>query len=309
MVHNIDDIGSHVIDIDSPEVEELPSGNLADTLDAVSKKVGNGRRLPMPKSHIHSFRIATDAPSKVPSSAREYKVTKRPNARYSPSEKVYIWKQKFKRLQFQISNLEMPDSTDPDALERMYHEALRTHHHSSSTGTWMIYMGLGYAGAQYIMGKLGISGIDNYAIHQMEVMKHYPELIKQLGEPGGPSIGSSWPPWLKLASIMVIHSIVYLVITGITRDETRAHNMQKVICSTGIMKGTSEPTSETDIAGDSAMSNIGQVFSGLLNGGGGGMIGNIMNMMSGDNPMDDIDLENPPQPDSSIPSNRPNMFS
>lgn len=324
MIDDIDEIGSYDINDDNPVTDATPTGRLASVLDNIQARVGDKRRIDMPTSHIHSFRIATDTPSRPPSSARSYKVSRpintvRPDARASASERAYHWRMKFKALQNDIPDMEMPDSNDPDALERMYYAAARVHHRSSSTGTWMIYLGLGYAAAQWIMTKMGIPGISNYASYQVEVLKHYPHLIKELGNPGGPSIGSSWPPWLKLAVIMVIQSVIYLVITMITKDETRAFGMQKVICSTGIMSGVSKPTTETELAGDGAMSNIGSVLGGLLGGGGGGgMLGNIMNMFAGGNPVDEMDLENPPPPDlgspttstdSGLPSRRTNIFS
>lgn len=298
------------------EADVDPTGRLKDILDDVSRRVGNNKRLPMPSRTIHSVRLITDAPSRAPASARTYRVTNilnttRPDARLSDSERVYMWRNKFRILKMRSPEVEIPDSNDPDALERMYKEAIRLDHYASSTGTWMIYLSIGYTVAQWVLGKLGVPNIDSYAVHQIEVMKHYPHLIKELGEPGGPSLGSDWPPWLKLTAIIVLHSIVYIIISGITKDSGKAHSMQKIICSTGMFQATAQPTVETEIAGDSAMSNLGSVFTSIL---GGGALGNIMNMFTEANPMDEIDLENPPSPDvdtqssDGLPSTRTNPF-
>lgn len=65
-------------------------------------------------------------------------------------------------------------------------------------------MGIGYAGFQFALHKLGFKLPPEFVYMQLEVMSHYPQLLKALGDPGGPSIGSSWPPWMKLTFVIAV---------------------------------------------------------------------------------------------------------
>lgn len=332
--HNID-----VINSDEP-VPNIPQSRKLEELLKNVDRIAEGKvRLPMRSpNHVASVRIVPaieDEPvgshRSTSRSARNYTVpdtrtsnavgihlTRMPDRNITRSERAYVLRQKFQRLNAQNPNIAIPETNDPDALERMYVEAIKTNHYCSTSSTWLIYMGIGYTAFQYGLHKMGIQLPPQFVAIQLEVMSSYPTLLKSLGEPGGPSIGSSWPPWLKLIFIISMHSIIFIIIYKITGNTQSAREAQNFICRTGIMGGRSQ---SNEGEADNAMASVGGIFGGLGNlfgGQGGGIqnvIGNVMSMFGGRSAMDDIDLEAPPEPisnrsqsETSFNSRRPTPF-
>lgn len=296
------DISSRSLNSDNPKPQISPTGNLKEILEQIDKQTSTRKRLPLPRDNvIPSFRIAGDnypsARSEKPRSIREEKSNIQLNKEFegkNPSLQRYLIREKFKILQQKNPNIEIPDFNDPKDMIEAYNAALRTNHFTSSSATWMIYMGIGYAVLQGILKWAGFKNIDNFATTQIEIMKHYPQLLKELGDPGGISAGSNWPPWLKLTVIMAIHTIVFLLMVKITGNDSVARQFSKVICGTGFMGGKSVPSAESEIAGDSAMSGLGGILGnlgGLLGGGGGGIM-NMLGGLLGPSNTPNIDLDN-----------------
>jgi len=164
-------------------------------------------------------------------------------------------------------------------------------------------MGLGYGLFQGALHWIGISLPPDFVFIQIQVMSHYPQLLKALGDPGGPSLGSSWPPWLKLSFVMCVHTLLFVLIYKMTKGNTNAaRSAQNFICKTGFMGGKSQGE---EVEADNAMANVGDMLGGLGgifgggNGGGlGGMmqnlIGGMMGAMGKTDHVAEIDLENPP---------------
>lgn len=304
-------LDSRNLNADEPVPQISPSRDLLDTIRMIDKKTEGRIRLPMTSSHnIESVRIIPDISSRGSNpgsgSARsyrpqEYPMTRKPDKNISQSERAYIWRMKFQRLNARNRNIPIPDSNDPDTLERLYAEAIRTDHYCSSTSTWLIYMGLGYGAFQYALNWMGIKLPPNFVMIQVQVMSHYPQLLKALGDPGGPSLGSSWPPWLKLMFVICVHTLLFIIVYKISgENETSAHNAQLFICKTGLMGG--KPQGE-EVEADNASMNLGGLLGGLggiFGNGGGGIGGMFQNLLGGmlggmgkqDN-VDSIDLDNP----------------
>lgn len=247
-------------------------------------------------------------------SARSYRAedmgSRMPDKRRSPSERAYIMRTKFIKLNNANPKIEVPDSTDPDALERMYAEALRTHHYTKTSASWFLYIGIGYFLFQYIMEWFGLKLPANFVYYQLRVLSHYNDIIKQLGDPGGISIGSSWPAWVKLTVIIILQTLTFVIAFKITGSEDAAAKAQDFISSTGFMSGKK---SDGDIEAETAAMDVGNLmsgFKGLLGGGEmGDIIGSVMNIFSGQK-TDDIDLDDIPSPKGEEFSSRvPNMFS
>lgn len=334
-------LSPYTLNADEPQPSIRPKKQLEDVLRSVENRASGRLRLPLTASRtIASVRIIPDSPSRDarsdgnPQTARSYKpqeiATRRPNTAASESERAYIWRQKFQRLHQQNRTIEIPDTNDPNALERMYQEALRTHHYSRTSPTWLIYMGLGYSAFQFGLSKLGFNLPSEFVFMQLEVMSHYPELLKALGDPGGPSIGSNWSPWMKLTFVIAVQTVIFVIVYKVTGNNAlQAHNVQKFICTTGLMGGKpqgDEATTDQAQTGLGGMlgggGGLGGLISGVMGGGGGlgGLISGVMGALGGKSSMDDIDPENPPPPvsdDESSPeshtsrgfsSRRPGLF-
>lgn len=299
---------SRELNSDEPKPTMTNSRELASIISNIDQRVDNKLRLPMNSNrNVTSVRIVSDASRRSnQSSVRSYKPSIEPSRKQevyqSPEERAYIWRQKFIRLNARNPKVEIPELTDPDVLGRLYTEALKTDHYSSSSATWLLYMGMGYAAFQGILHKLGISLPHQFVFYQVDVMSCYPQILKSLGEPGGPSIGSNWPPWMKLAFIVCLHTITFVLIYKLTGSETSAYSAQKAICGTGLMGG--KPQAEESVS-DNAQANLGGILSGFGNLLGGGSGGGMMDMMQGligglmggtNNATEDIDLDNPPDP-------------
>lgn len=328
---------SRELNNDEPKPDITPSRDLLRIIQDVEKRANGRIRLPMTSTrNVASVRIMPDISSEDESSsqgksARTYTPsnydnpkglhnrnthnsartttrqlgpqTKRPGNNLSVSERAYIWRMKFIKLNKRNPEIPIPDTNDPDSLERLYIEAVRTDHYCSTSATWLIYMGIGYAGFQYGLNWIGFKLPANFTFIQLQVMSHYPQLLKALGDPGGPSLGSSWPPWIKLLFVIAVHTLIFVLIYKISGSEEVAYNTQKFICRTGFMGG--KPQGEEADA-DSAVANVGGMLGGLggLFGGSGGGIGNIFQNIMGslmgaagrrDN-VADIDLDAPPAP-------------
>lgn len=287
-------IRSRDLNRDEPRSTIVTSRDLQNIIDSIDERAANKLRVPMEASrHIASVRIISDR-----SSVRTVQGDEK--EKYSPMERAYTWKQKFIRLNAKNPRVEIPDTNDPDILERLYLEAIRTDHYCSTSATWLIYMGLGYAAFQAILYKLGIVLPNTFVITQMQVMSHYPQLLKDLGDPGGPSLGSSWPPWLKLTIVICLHTLIFLIVYKLTDSESTASNLQRFICSTGFMGGKRQGE---ELEADNASMNIGGILGGLgslFGGGGGDGIGGIIRqfagvMGGGNNIVDDINIDKPPE--------------
>lgn len=299
---DIDSLDSRTLNRDEPKPSISPSRELINTIKDIDNEITrNGMlRLPMRSStNIASVRI-------IPDTSRRSSITNRSSYRppetrkidinISDSEKAYLYRMKFQRLNARNPSIHIPETNDPSALERLYHEAIRTDHYCSSTSTWLIYMGLGYGAFQFALSKLGWTLPSDFVIMQMEVLSCYPQLLKALGDPGGPSLGSSWPPWMKLGFVICVHTLIFIVIYKITGSADSAHNTQRFICQTGLMGG--KPRGE-EAEVDNATSGISGMLGGLggLFGGGGlgNMVKTLLGSMGGGN-LSNIDIENPPMP-------------
>lgn len=299
-----DPLLSHSLNSDEPRPTIQPSRGVQTLLGAL-KQVDSqsGIRIPLSANSAASFRIVPDDTAHSrPSTVREYKPrdispTTRPDDALLPTTQAYIWRQKFIRLNRRNPDIEIPDTNDPKQLEILYTEALKTHHHNSSSATWLLYMSFGYAGFQWLLKHVGLDLGPDFVGIQMTVMSHYTEILKQLGDPGGPSIGSSWPAWLKLVVIVTIHTIVFILIFKITGSSQSAREAQLMVCKTGIMGGSKQGD---EVAADTAMTGVGGLLGNLVGGGVGGgignFIGNIFRKMGGRNEIDNIDINNPPLP-------------
>lgn len=328
-MHDIDDISSRslglnqastIIDIDDdyhipsrqlnrdePKPQIILSRDLLDKAKHIDARAQGRTRLPMNSArNIASVRIIPDHSGRSDISARSYRApaeTRKPDKNMSMSERSYIWRMKFMKLNARNPRIPIPDTNNPEALERLYLEAISADHYCSSTSTWLIYMGLGYSIFQYGLNWMGIKLPSEFSLMQMQVMSCYPELLKSLGDPGGPSIGSSWPPWLKLMFVMCVHTILFIIIYKLSNNNAdAAHRTQRFICSTGFMGGTSKGE---EVEADNAMANITGLLGSFIGGNkeGGGitnifqsMVGQFMNSMGSPDEVGDIDLENPPMP-------------
>lgn len=306
---------------DEPRPAISPSRELLDTIRKIDQKAGGRHRLPMNSSqNIASVRIIPDSSNRSNrsdhsyrsddhSSARSYRPkdyaeTRKPDMNMSNSERAYMWRMKFQRLNARNPRIPIPDTNNPDSLEKLYAEAMRTDHYCSTSSTWLIYMGLGYGLFQGALHWMGVKLPPDFVFIQIQVMSHYPQLLKALGDPGGPSLGSSWPPWLKLAFVMCIHTVLFVLIYKMTGSVNSAKGVQNFICKTGFMGG--KPQGE-EVEADNAMANVGDMLGGLggifgggnTGGGLGGMmqnlIGGMMGAMGRQDHVADIDLENPPE--------------
>jgi hypothetical protein len=295
-IQDIDSLDSRTLNQDEPKPSISPSRDLIDTIRNIDNEISRygNRRLPMRSStNIASVRIIPDTSRRSSNSASSYRPpeTRKIDINISDDEKAYMYRLKFQRLNARNPTIPMPDTNDASVLERLYHEAIRTDHYCSSTSTWLIYMGLGYGAFQYVLSRFSISLPSNFVVMQMEVMSCYPQLLKALGDPGGPSLGSSWPPWLKLIFVICVHTFIFVLIYKMTGSADSAHNTQKFICRTGLMGG--KPNGE-EVAVDNATSGITGMLGGLFGGG----LGNMMQTFLGGigNNTNDIDIENPPMP-------------
>lgn len=316
-IEDMDDIPSSTkaeeLNSDEPVPDITPSNRLIDELRKVDQITGTRKRIPlstMGSNVAKSVRIMSDNyPSRKDGSrsnrsATSYKpkhpdniLLSRVNKNLSKSERLYNIREKFKRLQGENKDVEIPDSSDPDALERMYLEAARTIHYNSTSQSWILYMGAGYAIFQALLAWMGFSLPAEFVPIQLEVMTHYPKLLKELGDPGGVSFGSTWSPWVKLIVIIIIHSIIFIIIVKMTGDVNSARSAQYLICRTGFMGGQSKGN---EAEADLATNNLGGMLGNLIGGGGGGL-GNMLsgllgNFMGGNSSMQNIDLNNVPEP-------------
>lgn len=307
VVIDIDDIDSRHLNRDEPVPRTSMSRDLVDVLRNIDNRANGGIRLPLnSKREVASVRIIPDVSYRSNASARSYRPstpdTRKPDRTMGNSERAYMWRMKFQRLNARNPRIPMPDTNDPDTLERLYTEAIKTDHYCSSTSTWLIYMGIGYAGFQAVLHKIGFQLPSTFIFNQLSVISHYPQLLKALGDPGGPSLGSSWPPWMKLMFVISVHTLIFVIIYKISGgDENAANNVQLFICKTGFMGG--KPQGE-EVAADNAITNLGGMLGGMFGGGGGSgigglfqnIMGTVMGAMGSNDSVADINLEDPPDP-------------
>lgn len=280
-IDDIDQISNHAdarrLNSDEPRPAVTPSRSLRDILRTIDQ---NPKRPELLSSHhIRTVRIVPPEHGVETShSVRDYRPSPAPETRrldktLPAAERLYILRMKFQRIHDRNPAIEIPSSDDPESLERMYWEALRTDHYGHSSTTWLLYMCLGYAGFQLGLNQLGFKLPPEYTVIQIQVMSHYPELLKSLGDPGGPSIGSSWPPWIKVLFVMAIHTIIFVVIYKMTGSSESAMNAQHAICQTGFMSGKAIGD---EAAADGALGGLAGILGPMLGGGGGGGLGGII---------------------------------
>lgn len=320
-------ISSSVLNIDNPRPDvSVKRSDLAIELENIDKRVKDRVRPTIDASRgITSVRMVHQNISRDSNgmSARSYKVedyaSKMPDKKRSPAERAYIMRQKFIKLNNANSQIEIPDIQDPDALERMYVEALRTHHYSKINSSWFIYLGVGYVFLQYLLNWFGLGLPDTFAAYQLRMLSCYHDILRQMGDPGGISLGSSWPAWVKLLIVIVVQTVVFILVFKMTKGNAEAAaGVQDLIASTKIMGGKK---TEGDIEAEGAAVQAGgimDVLGGLFGGGGGGIanvLGGLLNRGGGVS--DDIDLDNLPEPTEDdeeesdevrISSRRSNMF-
>jgi uncharacterized membrane protein YfcA len=140
-----------------------------------------------------------------------------------------------------------------------------------------------------------------------------------MGDPGGISIGSSWPAWVKLLVVIVVQTVAFVLVFKMSKGNAQmASDVQDLMASTGIMGGKK---SEGDVEAEGAAAQAGGIagfLQGIVSGGGGGMVQNLMSMFGGGgNQDDDIDIDNLPEPvedddqeegEERMSSRRSNMF-
>ena len=298
-----------------PDVS-ITRGDLLSSLEEIDKKAKDRIRPQIDASRgLASIRLVPQQLSRDSNgmSARSYRPTdyasNMPNKKRSEAERAYIIRQKFIDLNHRNPKIDIPDTQDPDALERMYMEALKTYRRTKVGASWFIYIGIGYFILQYILQWFGLNLPDNFALYQMRAIAHYTDIIRQMGDPGGISIGSSWPAWAKLLIVMVLQTITFIIAYKITGSEQAAAGAQDFIASTNFMGGNK---SDGDLEAEGAALDIGNIisnFKGAMGGGGGNIIQSVMSMFGGGKPKQDIDLDDIPEPEAeSFSSRRPNPF-
>jgi len=220
-------------------------------------------------------------------------------------------RQKFITLNNLNPKIEVPDSNDPDALERMYLEAVRTHHYTRTPVSWFFYIGVGYFLFQMLCEYFGFKLPKKFVSHQLRILSYYGDIIKQLGDPGGISIGSNWSPWVKLTVVIIVQTIVFVAAYKILGSEDAATSCQEAIASFGFLTGNkSNPDPGASVAAD----NAGGLFSQIkeIMGGGGGFMGaikSVLSGMTGPDDDDDIDMDDIPAPKGEATSRVANPFS
>lgn len=317
---------SRHLNSDEPIPDISPSRDIVETMLRIDQQAKGRTRLPMSSAqHATSVRVIPDISNsrsrsrgssrthdshnshRSYGSARSYKpqnyggATSRPDKNMTNSERAYMWRMKFQRLNARNPRIPIPDTNNPDSLEKLYAEAIRTNHYCSTSSTWLIYMGLGYGLFQAGLHWMGVKLPPDFVYIQMQVMSHYTDILKSLGDPGGPSLGSSWPPWLKLAFVMCIHTVIFVLIYKLTGSVNGAKSVQSFICKTGLMGGKAQGE---EVEADNAMANVGDMLGGLggiFGGSGGGglggmfqnLIGGMMGAMGTQDHVAKVDLENP----------------
>lgn len=303
------------INDDEPSINRKPSRKLKDMLESIDKDIKGKHRLPLNSNRsVSSIRIipldsssrSKGATSKKSSpSARSYtpvdhsRLDSLPDKKMPKSQRLYIMRQKFIRLNKEHPEIEVPDSNDPDALIACYKEAKRTIHYTSTSSSWIVYMAVGYAGIWGLAQWMGFDLSPYFVPIQIEVMSHYTSLLKQLGDPGGISMGSGWPPLVKLLVIIVIHTAIFVIIYKVTGNVEACRNAQMAMCSTGFMGGKSQGDTQSATGATSIAGGLMSALGGLFNGQGGdnnNILKNIMNIFTGNTSIDNINLDAPPEP-------------
>lgn len=318
-------ISSSLLNIDNPIPDvSVRRSDLAMELDNIDRRVKDRVRPSIDASRgITSVRMVQQNMSRDSNgmSARTYRVedyaSKMPDKKRSPAERAYIIRQKFIKLNNANPQIEIPDMQDPDALERMYVEALRTHHYSKINSSWFIYLGVGYVFLQYLLNWFGLGLPDTFAAYQLRILSCYHDILRQMGDPGGISIGSSLPAWVKLLIVIVVQTAIFVIVFKITKGNTEAAaGVQDLMASTKLFGGK-KTGGDIEAEGAAVQANgIMGVLGNIFGGGGGGIANIFSNLMGGSVPTDDIDLDNLPEPEeedeseeeNQISSRRSNMF-
>jgi hypothetical protein len=321
-------VSSSRLNIDNPRPDvSVQRSDLIRQLEAIDRNTVNRVRPTIDASRgVTSVRMIHQNASRDSNgmSARSYRVddytSKMPDKKRSPEERAYVIRQKFIKLNNSNPQIEIPNTQDPDALERMYVEALRTHHYSKINSSWFIYLGVGYVFLQYLLNWFGLGLPDNFASYQLRMLSCYHDILRQMGDPGGISMGSTWPPWVKLLVIIVVQTVVFILVFKMTKGNAEAAaGVQELIASTKFLGGKK---TSGDVEAEGAAVQAGgimDVIGGLFGGGGGAGIAGVIGNLFGGGGMgqdDDIDLDDLPEPDDDedeeeevrMSSRRSNMF-
>ena len=244
---------------------------------------------------------------------------------------LYTLRLQFKKLAIQNDGITVPTTSDPVKLKAMYKSALAYHKETRTSPTWLLYSGIAYTGMYLAMNKVFQMDIPpEFITVQISTISHYKELLTSLGDPGGLSIGSSWPPWLKFLAVALAHSLIFVVVYKMTGSASMASMPSDAMCALNIGGKTDvgmvnmKPDGLANafgalgngLAGKKSGGGIGNLLGGLLGGGGSGggldlngIIGGLLGGM-GNTEKDDIDIDNPPDPvdQESDLADKPSMF-
>lgn len=225
----------------------------------------------------------------------------------SKSTRAQLWRDKFVLLSHQNEHVRVPDTNDPEQLEILYKSALNLVKRSSKSATWLLWMAVGYSVFQGVLWYFNIDLPSNFVSVQLNTMSHYKDILEDLGDPGGPSIGSSWSPMTKLIVIVVVHTITFIIIYKISGDGNAAAKAQNVIIGTGFMNPSTQNTADADSATESAngiTSLISNIFGGNNKGesGIGGLLNMAKGLFSGDSKstLENFNMDEVPDPDGNI---------
>lgn len=319
-------ISSSRVNMDNPRPDvSIRRGDLLSSLEDIDKRARDRIRPVIEGSRgAVSVRLVPQHLSRDSNGggARSYKpddyTSRLPDKKRSEEERRYILRTKFRELNQRNPSIEIPDSIhDADSLERMYYEALQCHRRTKVGASWFVYLGVGYFVLQYILERFGLKLPDNFVLYQMRALSHYTEVIRQLGDAGGISIGSSWPAWIKLLVIVILQTFIFVIAYKITGSEQAAAGAQDFVASMNFIGGAKKDNS--DLEAESAAVDVGNfigTIKGMMNGGGGGdggnFLQNIVKVFSGmaSSSAPDIDLEDIPEPEEEVPasSRRSNIF-
>jgi hypothetical protein len=289
-----------------------------------SKLLPNGRVPLRASSHKNSVRVIPLSVAKSQTSANSRRDLSfirgnLPDKNLSPEERVYKIRTEFNILAASNPKVRLPPDgiNDPDVLERMYLDAVRECSYTSVSTTWLLYMGVGYSVFHWICDKLGFSLPPEFVKIQIDVMSHYHYILKSLGDPGGPSITSTWSPWAKLICVILLHTVIFIFIYKLTGNSAGAYTVQKVLAGTNMFGGSpNAATAEATVASEGLGGLISAISGNTQGGGIGGIISGVMKLLGGGggggNPqsgVDDIDLDNIPEPEGDkLNSARKNDF-
>lgn len=219
----------------------------------------------------------------------------------SPSEKLYAYKLKWQLLNEKDPRIPIPDSNDPDELERLYIRGENAYSELNTPGTLMIVIGASYVGLQYLFNKVFKWNVgENFAEDMISVTYYYASLIRKIGTPGLDSINKAvgeLHPVVQILIVIVVQTVVYVALYKIM-GRSVAVSAQKAVAGTGLFGAN--PSEE---AQDNPVLNA---ITSLTSGGGiMDVVSAIMGSKASKTDNDPVPL--PPNP-TGIDENRENPF-